>query len=117
MTLYAPDRSLRSKQHAVRPVSALIGSAVGVWSSMRSSIVEFGAAVGIMLIASSLAGCVAGSAGYAGWAAYRQQQANDHAHLSQRNTAAARAQARSGNYSGARLLEAAAEDEAVQAEE
>lgn len=64
-----------------------------------------------------LAGCVPGPAGYTGWSAYRQQQANEHAYLSQRNAEAAQAQAQRGDYRGAQLSQAAAEDQAVQAQQ
>ena len=74
--------------------------------------------LGIALAAAGvLAGCVPGTAGYAGWSEYRQQQANEHAYLAQRNTEAAQAQVRRGNDQGARLSQAAAEDQAAQAQE
>ncbi|MBV8614883.1 MAG: hypothetical protein JOY66_14125 [Acetobacteraceae bacterium] len=67
--------------------------------------------------AGGLAGCVPGPAGYAGWSEYRQQQASEHAYLAQRNAEAAHFQARRGNYQGAQLSQAAAEDQAAQAQE
>ncbi len=70
-----------------------------------------------LAVADGLAGCVPGSAGYAGWSDYRQQQANEHAYLSQRNAEAARSQAQRGNYRGAQLSQAAAEDQAAQAQQ
>jgi hypothetical protein len=81
---------------------------------MRSRVVGLGMAVAV---AGALAGCVPGSAGYAGWSEYRQQQANEHAYLSNRNAEAARWQARRGDYRGAQLSQAAAEDQAVQAQQ
>jgi len=81
---------------------------------MRSRVVGLGVAVAV---AGGLTGCVPGSAGYAGWSEYRQQQANEHAYLAQRNAEAARFQAQRGNYRGARLSQAAAEDQADQAQE
>ena len=67
--------------------------------------------------AGALVGCVPGPAGYAGWSEYRQKQAGEHAYLAQRNTEAAQFQARRGNYKGAQLSQAAAEDQATQAQE
>ena len=67
--------------------------------------------------AGGLAGCVPGPAGYAGWSEYRRQQASEHAYLAQRNAEAAQFQARRGNYQGAQLSQAAAEDQAAQAQE
>jgi mannitol-1-phosphate/altronate dehydrogenase len=81
---------------------------------MRARVVGLGMAVAA---AGGLTGCVPGSAGYAGWAEYRQQQANEHAYLSQRNAEAARLQAQRGNHEGARLSQAAAEDQAEQAQQ
>ncbi|MBV9775460.1 MAG: hypothetical protein JO143_00280 [Acetobacteraceae bacterium] len=81
---------------------------------MRSRVVGLGMA---LVAVGALAGCVPGRAGYAGWSEYRQQQANEHAYLAQRNTEAAQAQARRGNDQGARLSQAAAEDQSTQAQE
>ncbi|HJS85855.1 MAG TPA: hypothetical protein VJ779_10375 [Acetobacteraceae bacterium] len=81
---------------------------------MRSRVVGLGMA---LAVAGSLTGCVPGTAGYAGWSEYRQQQAAEHAYLAQRNAEAARFQARRGNYRGAQLSQAAAEDQSEQAQE
>jgi uncharacterized protein HemX len=80
----------------------------------RSRVVGLGM---VLAAAGCLTGCVPGSAGYAGWSEYRQQQASEHAYLAQRNVEAARFQARRGNYQGAQLSQAAAEDQAEQAQE
>jgi hypothetical protein len=81
---------------------------------VRSRVIGVGVA---LAAAGGLTGCVPGSAGYAGWSEYRQQQASEHAYLAERNAEAARFQARRGNYRGAQLSQAAAEDQAEQAQE
>lgn len=70
-----------------------------------------------MAIAGGLAGCAPGPAGYAGWANYRQHQAQEHAYFSQRDAEAAQRQAAMGYYSGAQRSQAAANAEAEQAEQ
>jgi hypothetical protein len=81
---------------------------------MRSRVVGLGMA---LAVAGGLTGCVPGSAGYSGWSEYRQQQSNEHALLARRNAEAARWQAQRGNYRGAQLSQAAAEDQADQAQQ
>ncbi len=72
--------------------------------------------LGIALsVAAALVGCAPG--GYAQWSDYRQQQANDSATLSERNAEAAQWQAQQGDYSGANLSQAAADDQAARAQQ
>ena len=62
-----------------------------------------------------LAGCTPGPGGYAGYANYRQQQADQHAYAAQRDQQAAQWQAQSGNYYGAQQAQAAADAQSNQA--
>lgn len=62
-----------------------------------------------------LAGCAPGPEGYAGFANYRQQQANQHAYAAQRDQQAAQWEAQSGNYYGAQQSQAAANVESNRA--
>jgi hypothetical protein len=68
-----------------------------------------------LALASSLAGCAPGPAGYADWANFRQHQANDHSYLSRRIAETARWQAHMGDYRGARQSQAAADAEGAEA--
>lgn len=79
---------------------------------MRARIALLTAAVGL---AGGLAGCAPGPAGYAGAADYRQQQADQHAYLSNRAGQAAQWQAQSGDYWGARQSQGMASDQAAAA--
>jgi hypothetical protein len=78
--------------------------------------IVLGTAVAVA-VAGGVAGCAPGPAGYAGWANYRQHQAEEHAYFSQRNAEAAQRQAARGDYSGAQQSQAAADAEAAQAEQ
>jgi hypothetical protein len=79
---------------------------------MRSGMLGFMIAAAV---ACGLAGCAPG--GYASWANYREQQAIDHAYLSQRNAEAAQWQTEMGDYRGAQQTQAAAHEEAARAQQ
>ncbi len=87
-------------------------------TTMLVRIGKLGAVLAIAFAtAAGLSGCVPGPAGYAGWASYRQQQGDHHAQRSHRNAEMAQVRLRSGDHVGAQMWEAAAEDEAMEAQQ
>ena len=70
-------------------------------------------------IALAAAGVVAACApgGYAGYAQWRQQQADESAYLARQNRAAANWQAAEGNYYGAQQSQAASDEAAAEAQQ
>ena len=80
---------------------------------MRSRVIGLGVA---LVVAGSLAGCAPGPGGYARWARFRQQQANEHFYLARRIAEATRRQAQMGDHWGARQSQAAADAEGAEAQ-
>jgi hypothetical protein len=79
---------------------------------MWSRIIGLGVA---LAAAGGLAACAPGG-GYADYAQWRQQQADQSAYLARRNQAAANWQAAEGNYYGAQQSQAAANEAAGEAQ-